>query len=289
MASSLSISKILKAVTEARTASPAPHLCVVGSGDDLARVVGVLSAGAKDEAGGVSALVDALTPADFPIDPHLAGRWDIVVLVAAGSACCAGRSRRARRPPRRLHHHRARRDPGRGRLGARVRPLRRRGRPRSRPRPGRQAHAREPPHRRRRRRRSRPRRVAAVGAPHVLRPCRAHQRRAERRHRRGGHHPRRGHAGDDRQPDPHGPQDRPRVRGGARSRPRSRDPLDRGYRVHPPHAGAPGARLRAGIRLGRQGRRRVLGHDRARPGRHRVLRGRGAAPCLADAKDQSTT
>lgn len=89
MASSLSISKILKAVTEARSASPAPHLCVVGSGDDLARVVGVLSAGAKDEAGGVSALVDALTPADFPVDPHLAGRWDIVVLVAAGSPAAA--------------------------------------------------------------------------------------------------------------------------------------------------------------------------------------------------------
>ena len=89
MASSLSISKILKAVTEARSASPAPHLCVVGSGEDLARVVGVLSAGAKDEAGGVSALVDALAPADFPVDPHLAGRWDIVVLVAAGSPAAA--------------------------------------------------------------------------------------------------------------------------------------------------------------------------------------------------------
>jgi uncharacterized protein (DUF697 family) len=86
LASSLSISKILKAVTEARSASPAPHLCVVGSGDDLARVVGVLSAGAKDETGGVSALIDALAPADFPADPHLAGRWDIVVLVAAGSS-----------------------------------------------------------------------------------------------------------------------------------------------------------------------------------------------------------
>ena len=85
MASSLSISKILKAVTEARAASPAPHLCVVGTGDDLARVVGVLSAGARDEAGGVSALVDALTPVDFPSDQRLAGRWDIVVLVAAGS------------------------------------------------------------------------------------------------------------------------------------------------------------------------------------------------------------
>ena len=85
MASSLSISKILKAVTEARAASPAPHLCVVGAGEDLARVVAILSAGAKDEAGGVSALVDALTPADFPRDQRLAGRWDIVVLVAAGA------------------------------------------------------------------------------------------------------------------------------------------------------------------------------------------------------------
>jgi uncharacterized protein (DUF697 family) len=85
LASSLSISKILKAVTEAHTASPAPHLCVVGAGDDLARVVAVLSAGARDESAGVSALVDALTPADFPRDQRLAGRWDIVVLVAAGA------------------------------------------------------------------------------------------------------------------------------------------------------------------------------------------------------------
>jgi uncharacterized protein (DUF697 family) len=85
LARSLSISKILKAVTEARVASPAPHLCVVGAGDDLARVVAVLSAGARDESGGVSAIVDALTPADFPRDQRLAGRWDIVVLVAAGS------------------------------------------------------------------------------------------------------------------------------------------------------------------------------------------------------------
>jgi uncharacterized protein (DUF697 family) len=84
LASSVSFSKILKAVSEARGSAPAPRLCVVGAGEDLARVVGVLSAGAKDEAGGVSSIVDALTPADFPHDQRLAARWDIVVLVAAG-------------------------------------------------------------------------------------------------------------------------------------------------------------------------------------------------------------
>jgi uncharacterized protein (DUF697 family) len=80
----VSISKILKAVTDARGAAEAPRLCVVGAGDDLARVVGVLSAGAKDEVGGVSARVDALAPADFPREQRLASRWDIVVLVGAG-------------------------------------------------------------------------------------------------------------------------------------------------------------------------------------------------------------
>jgi uncharacterized protein (DUF697 family) len=86
LASSLSISKILKAVTDARATGAAPRLCVVGLGDDLARVVGVVSAGAADELAGVSAAVDALTPADFPDDRRLAGRWGIVVLVAAGCA-----------------------------------------------------------------------------------------------------------------------------------------------------------------------------------------------------------
>ena len=70
---------------EARGASVvAPRLCVVGGGADLARVVGVLSAGAADEHGGVSAAVDALSAADFPLETRLSGRWDIVVLVAAG-------------------------------------------------------------------------------------------------------------------------------------------------------------------------------------------------------------
>ena len=86
MASSLSIAKIIKAATDARGGAPAPRLCVVGAGGDLARVVGVLSAGAKDESGGVSGVVDALSPADFPRDQRLAARWDIVVLVAAGFA-----------------------------------------------------------------------------------------------------------------------------------------------------------------------------------------------------------
>ena len=64
----------------------APRLCIVGSGADLARVVGVLSAGAADERGGVSAAVDALSAADFPRETRLSGRWDIIVFVAAGCA-----------------------------------------------------------------------------------------------------------------------------------------------------------------------------------------------------------
>jgi uncharacterized protein (DUF697 family) len=80
----VSFSKILKAVTDARGTAEAPRLCVVGAGDDHARVVAVHSAGAKDEVGGVSAHVDALAPADFPHEQRLAARWDIVVFVAEG-------------------------------------------------------------------------------------------------------------------------------------------------------------------------------------------------------------
>ena len=83
--SSISLSKILKAVTDSRGTAEAPRICVVGTGDDLARVVGVLSAGARDEAGGVSPHVDALAPADFPREQRLASRWDIVVFVATGT------------------------------------------------------------------------------------------------------------------------------------------------------------------------------------------------------------
>ena len=82
----MSISKIFRAVTEARTGdAEVARLCVVGSGPELTRVTRALSAGAADERGGVSTALDALPPADFPLDARLAGRWDIVVLVAAGS------------------------------------------------------------------------------------------------------------------------------------------------------------------------------------------------------------
>jgi uncharacterized protein (DUF697 family) len=87
LSSSLSVSRIIKAVKEARGHdATAPKLCIVGHGADLARVVGVLSAGASDEHGGVSATVDALSPADFPREARLSGRWDIVVFVATGCA-----------------------------------------------------------------------------------------------------------------------------------------------------------------------------------------------------------
>jgi uncharacterized protein (DUF697 family) len=83
----VSISKIFKAVTEARTGdAEVARLCVVGSGPELTRVTRALSAGAADESSGMSAALDALSPADFPVDERLAGRWDIVVLVAAGGA-----------------------------------------------------------------------------------------------------------------------------------------------------------------------------------------------------------
>ena len=85
MSSSVSFSKIYKAVTEARDhTAKTVKVCVVGAGPELARVVGTLSAGADDAQGGVSSALDALSPADFPRDAGLAGRWEIVVLVAAG-------------------------------------------------------------------------------------------------------------------------------------------------------------------------------------------------------------
>ncbi len=87
MSSSVSMSKIFKAVTDARAGdAEVARLCVVGAGAELTRVVRALSAGAADERGGISAALDALPPADFPLDARLAGRWDIVVLVAAGCA-----------------------------------------------------------------------------------------------------------------------------------------------------------------------------------------------------------
>ncbi|HEY5386966.1 MAG TPA: hypothetical protein VIL79_03600, partial [Thermoleophilia bacterium] len=83
----MSISKIVKAVTDARTGdAEVARLCVVGAGAEFSRVVRALSAGAADERGGVSAALDALPPAEFPLEEELAGRWDIVILVASGCA-----------------------------------------------------------------------------------------------------------------------------------------------------------------------------------------------------------
>jgi uncharacterized protein (DUF697 family) len=85
LATSVSISRIIKAITDVRPGGgTAMRLCVVGVGPDLLRVVRTLSAGAVDESDGVSTSLDALSPADFPRDTRLAGRWDIVVLVATG-------------------------------------------------------------------------------------------------------------------------------------------------------------------------------------------------------------
>ncbi len=103
------MSKIFRAVSEARTVdTEIPRLCVVGAGPALTRVARALSAGAADERGGMSAAIDALTPAAFPEDEGLAGSWDIVVLVAAG---CARRGHGAHRPRgarRRAPGHRSR-------------------------------------------------------------------------------------------------------------------------------------------------------------------------------------
>ena len=85
MSGSLSFSKFFKSFTEARDHTAEQlRLCVVGTGPELARVVGALSTGAEDAQGGVSSALDALSLADFPRDAGLAGRWEMVVLVAAG-------------------------------------------------------------------------------------------------------------------------------------------------------------------------------------------------------------
>ncbi len=85
MSSSASISKIVKAVNEARAGdAEIARLCVVGVGPELTRVTRALSAGADDGSSGVSAALDVLSPFDFPADEGLAERWDIVVIVAAG-------------------------------------------------------------------------------------------------------------------------------------------------------------------------------------------------------------
>ena len=87
MSGSVSLSKIFKAVTDARAGdAEVARLCVVGVGAELTRVARALSAGSSDEHGGISAALDALPPAEFPLGERLAGRWNIVVLVAAGCA-----------------------------------------------------------------------------------------------------------------------------------------------------------------------------------------------------------
>ena len=87
MSSSVSMSKIFRAVADARPGdSEVARLCVVGAGPELSRVARALSAGAADERDGISVALDALPPADFPADERRAERWDIVVLVAAGCA-----------------------------------------------------------------------------------------------------------------------------------------------------------------------------------------------------------
>ena len=84
MSGSLSFSKFYKSFTEARDHTAEQlRLCVVGTGPELARVVGVLSTGAEDVRDGVSSALDALSLADFPRDAGLAGRWEMAVLVAA--------------------------------------------------------------------------------------------------------------------------------------------------------------------------------------------------------------
>jgi len=87
LSSSVSMSKIFRAISEARSGdTEVARLCLVGAGAELTRVTRALSAGAADERGGISAALDALPPAEFPLAAPLAGRWDIVVLVAAGCA-----------------------------------------------------------------------------------------------------------------------------------------------------------------------------------------------------------
>ena len=85
----MNIMRIWKLISEARTSTPAPHVCVVGAGPDFARIVGELSAGARDAAG-VSSGVDAIALADFPRQSSPAA--DIVVLSPTASPTTRYRS-----------------------------------------------------------------------------------------------------------------------------------------------------------------------------------------------------
>ncbi len=82
----MSITKILQAISDVRqTTGEPPRLCVVGDQDGLCRVVSILLAQAVDEPSGVSELVDALAPGDFPLDSRGASRWDVVIVIANGT------------------------------------------------------------------------------------------------------------------------------------------------------------------------------------------------------------
>ncbi len=86
MASSVNIGRIIRTISDVRGgAGKAPRLCVVGEHNGLRRVVSILSAQAVDELKGVSDVIDALAPADFPRDPKHAARWDVVVVIADGT------------------------------------------------------------------------------------------------------------------------------------------------------------------------------------------------------------
>jgi uncharacterized protein (DUF697 family) len=80
----LSIKKILKVVSEVRSVSDrVPRFCLVGDGPTLRDAAAVLSAGAADAVGGVSAGFDVLAPGDVPADGTLR-RWHALVFVAPG-------------------------------------------------------------------------------------------------------------------------------------------------------------------------------------------------------------
>ena len=217
-------------------------------------------------------------------------RWDIVVLVAAGAAAVGHGAGRARRAPRRLQGHRARRHAGSRRLGARQ--------PGSSATRSPSASVASPP--------ADPRsRTVSSTPPVTARPALAAALPAVRRtycdHVVLTNAAQNGVIGvvvimpGADMPAMTANQIRMVLKIGAAygeelGLDRAIEILsDRRRRLRLPHAGASGARLRAGIRLGRQGRHRVLGHDRAGPGGHRVFRGRSTAPCLADAKDQSSS
>ena len=284
LASSVSISQDRQGRHRgARRRAEAPRLCVVGAGDASSRAWSARSRPAPPtSAGGVSAALDASRRPTSRATQRLAARWDIVVLVARRAAAPAdvgaGRARGARAPAAACIGARRRRRTTRGwareagffddevarGLGARS---------------GRQADAREP------HRRTPPATAPAAlaaspagRAPRVLRPCRARQRRQN------------GVIGvvviipGADMPAMTANQIRMVLKIAAAYG--EEIGLDRAVEIL--SVVGTGFVLRTlarqaldfvpGFGWAAQGRRRVLGHGRARAGRHRVLRGRGAAP-----------